>query len=91
MCALGKPDARGQYQFDPNEPPFSEDELDAAYQLRKKVRPDVKQKRRDHCPHTPMCTSLAECLENIAWFLRYQRELNAPERAEIIARKRALT
>jgi len=81
MCALGKADASGKYWLDPNEPPFTQDELDAAYQLRRKVRPDPRQtKRRDQCPHTPECADSVQCLENIAWFLRYQRVLNSPDR-----------
>ena len=73
-----KPRQDGQFIWDPNEPDFSTAEISTAQALRENHTPDASLRRRDQCPHTPgPCSSTIECLEKIAWYLRYQREIEA--------------
>lgn len=75
MCALGNYTNEG-WDVDPNEAPFTEDELEKALNLRQRVHPDSRfTKRADRCPHPKPCESLDSCVERIAWYLRYQREI----------------
>lgn len=73
MCAFVKgPD--GEFEIDEHEPPFSEDELQtAAYFLT--VEPSSRQSRRDRCPHQTRCVDTETCIRNIAWYRRYQPEI----------------
>lgn len=75
MCALGKRDTHGRYQLDPNEPPFTPDEMERALEMRKMSL--HTRGRADNCPHTPRCVDIHECIENIAWFFRYHKEINS--------------
>ena len=77
MCALGKQDHRGQWQLDPNEPPFSQDELEQALRMRRLSLPLPG--RSDNCPHRVLCSDVTTCVENIAWFLRYSHAINEIE------------
>lgn len=67
------------FPFD-DEPPFTEAELQNALTWRQRVTPDPWHKRRDQCPHDPMCPSLSYCLENIAWYFRHRDVVDAKER-----------
>jgi hypothetical protein len=71
---LGERDASGAWTYNPNER-YSLEELDVALRLRDSVTPDASSKRRDRCPHTPACANVRDCIENIAWFVRYRREI----------------
>jgi hypothetical protein len=62
--------------MDPNERPFTQDELDNAQRMVVRAGHDNKQSRRDFCPHTPRCTDNQKCLEDTAWFLRYANQIN---------------
>ncbi len=73
MCALGNLH-EGRFEWDTVEPPFSESELSAAAALRARGG-DLRLKRKDQCPHTPPCGSVRECLEAIAWYLRYRPDI----------------
>lgn len=64
-------------EWDPNEPPFSNDEIEFAVHWRQSVKPDPRLKRRDQCPHTPMCVSVQDCIESIAWYKRHQRAIES--------------
>ena len=73
--ALGNPNTAGEYPYDPSER-FSVEEREAAGRLRKDVKPDPDGSK---CPHTPRCPSVNVCLEEIAWYLRYRRDIHAIE------------
>lgn len=66
----------GEWPYDPTET-FSGDELAEAYRLRRFVTPASTLKRRDSCPHTPACPNARVCIEEIAWYLRHQAEIEA--------------
>ena len=59
------------------EPPFTEDELEHAAELRRRVSPDFNQPRRDQCPHPVKCATWEVCVEHIAWYFRHQKELES--------------
>lgn len=63
--------------WDASEPPFSEDEIERALELRQRVWPDPRLARRDRCPHAEMCSAVGECIEKIAWYLRHQHAIEA--------------
>lgn len=65
------------YTWDPAEPPFTADELDHARHIRQHENPAPGLKRRDRCPHAAMCHNVTECVEKIAWYLRYRKDLEA--------------
>jgi hypothetical protein len=75
MCALGK-QINGQWELDPNEPPFTQSELEEALRMRKLSLSTPT--RHDNCPHRTPCPAgnVLLCIENIAWFLRYSKEIN---------------
>lgn len=54
---------------------FSAEELAEAYRLRRFVTPAPTLKRRDHCPHATPCPNGRVCVEEIAWYLRHQAEI----------------
>lgn len=76
--AVGKPNDRGEYPYDPRES-FTPEELERALELRNRFGPDPatirETGRTDHCPHRPACPSVQVCVEEIAWYLRHQAEL----------------
>jgi len=65
-----------EWPFDPTET-FTGEELARAYELRRFVSPAPTLKRRDHCPHVPPCPNARVCIEEIAWYLRHQAEIEA--------------
>lgn len=75
MAAFDKFNVDGVY--DVNEPPFTEIEIEDAFDLRQRVMPDFRLDRKDHCPHTPMCDDLKDCIEAIAWYRRHQHAIEA--------------
>ena len=62
------------YDMAEDEPPFEEWELERAVDLRRRGHARVGS-RGDICPHTPMCPNDEICIENIAWYLRHQQEI----------------
>ncbi len=54
---------------------FTEDELHHAAALRSSVTPAQNIRRRDRCPHRTPCPNTRVCIEEIAWYLRHQREI----------------
>jgi hypothetical protein len=71
---MGAPDSgnwNAAGDWDPNEPPFTDDELVDALKLRLRGRWTAK--RRDQCPHRVPCKDLEVCVEQIAWYRRHQR------------------
>lgn len=66
----------GEWPYDPTET-FSQDELTEAYRLRRFVTPSPSLKRRDSCPHLTPCPNVRVCVEEIAWYLRHQTEIEA--------------
>lgn len=66
------------FEWDELEPPFTEAEMSRARHVRRvNPLPSVFQKRPDHCPHQQRCANIHECLESIAWYLRYQSDIEA--------------
>lgn len=65
-----------EWPYDPSET-FSADEITEAYRLRRFVTPAPGLKRRDSCPHLTPCPSVRVCVEEIAWYLRHQVEIEA--------------
>jgi hypothetical protein len=65
--------------FDAREPPFTDDEIREAADLRQRVSPDPSVCRQldryDRCPHQPLCASVADCIEAIAWYRRHQHAI----------------
>ena len=81
MSGFAKYNAAGT--ADDTQPPFSDEELEAALSLRQRTRPDRRASRRtDRCPHTPMCDKLDDCVEAIAWYLRHRRVIEARQLRE---------
>jgi len=80
MAAFDKCNADGVY--DEREPPFTNDEIEAAFELRQRTSPDPRLARKDRCPHTPMCPNILDCIEAIAWYRRHQRVIEARLAAE---------
>ena len=74
-----------EHPYDPSEV-FSAEEIGEAARLRRMVSPDTAIRRRDHCPHVPPCPSVRVCLEEIAWYRRHQRDIEA--RCEALERER---
>jgi hypothetical protein len=62
---------------DASDESYSLEELERARDLRKSVPPTRRGRTTvfDQCPHTPACPTLAECIENIAWYLRHRKEI----------------
>ncbi len=75
MCAFVKT-GRCEFLLDPNEPPFTDEEIAHATVMRN-IKQDHPPGRPDQCPHTPAHTDLRECLEAIAWYFRYRSEIEA--------------
>lgn len=74
---LGELDEDGKFLTDPNEPPFTADEIGHAMHMRNKYVPvEQRNGRPCQCPHVPRCDSIAKCLEAMAWYFRHQRELH---------------
>ncbi len=73
--ASGNWNAAGNW--DPQNTPFSEDELEDALRLRQSVTPDLRRpdRRSDFCPHPRKCDSLDDCVRFIAWYLRHRHVL----------------
>lgn len=71
--------ANGEYPYDPAET-FSAAEIDDAKRWRLLATPDRMTRkqlgRTDNCPHQPQCPNVRVCLEEIAWYLRHQKELD---------------
>lgn len=63
------PDGDGGYLWNPDEPPFSDVELEHAADLL--ARSDKKRR----CPHQPECDNAVLCIENVAWFIRHWRQM----------------
>jgi hypothetical protein len=57
--------------WDDQEPPFSESELERALEYRQK-HAHMTAARRDRCPHPECCESSMECIEKIAWYFRHR-------------------
>lgn len=76
MCALSSPNTAGEWPYDSSEV-FSVDELTEAARLRQRVTPLHNLKRRDSCPHTPPCPGARVCIEEIAWYLRHRKDIEA--------------
>jgi len=75
---VGK-DERGEFILDPNEAPFAEHEIDRASRYLE-LWHNARRKRGDPpagpCPHEDYpCAARAECVEKIAWWRRYIREI----------------
>lgn len=68
--------APGVFDWDPQEPPFSDEELTKALSVRRTFA-DPSLKRKDSCPHPEPCKTVRECLDKIAWYLRYQHQIEA--------------
>ena len=67
----------GEHPFDPTEQ-FSVEELQSALEWRQSIQPsDLRTHRRDLCPHRPPCPTVAVCVEEIAWYLRHRKDLDA--------------
>jgi len=91
MGAFDKFNAAGVY--DEDEPSFTAEELEAAFDLRQRVRPDPRLGRTDQCPHTPICGALKggdlagedlkDCIEAIAWYRRHQHAIEAVDKARV--------
>ena len=64
-------------EIDASLPDFTVEELEAAAELRQRVTPAPGLARRDHCPHTPACRNVGDCIEAIAWYRRHQRAIEA--------------
>lgn len=75
---LGKDDD-GEYILDQNEPPFEAWELERAEGLLKlwdAAQWKPEQMVRPKCPHgSSPCQTRGECIEKIAWWRRYIREI----------------
>lgn len=82
-AASGNFNALGDW--DPTEPPFTDDELDEALRLRQHVQPDPGLKRKDQCPHQPLCQDLDSCVRYIAWYRRHQAAIEASLKKTAIA------
>ncbi len=71
----------GEYPADPNEPPFADWEIARGRDLLKAWRGGHRQAGQPSagpCPHeAAFCESELECLEKIAWWRRYLREIEA--------------
>ncbi len=70
------PLAFGEYPYDPAEK-FSLDDLSTAARLRQS-HPKTRRGDSmifDQCPHTPACSTVAVCIEEIAWYLRHKHEI----------------
>ncbi len=80
MSFLGK-DEHGDFIFDPNEAPFEEHEIDRASRyltLWMNARRPRGEPAAGPCPHEEYpCASQSECVEKIAWWRRYIREIEA--------------
>jgi hypothetical protein len=74
VVGFDKRNAAGRY--DPEEPPFTEAELEAALDWRQRYGMPTRA-RPDHCPHPVPCVSVASCVEAIAWYRRHQRAIEA--------------
>ncbi len=69
----------GEFPLDPNEPPFSEFEIERGRQYLE-IWQNAK---RNHweppagaCPHEDYpCETIRECVEKIAWWRRYIRQI----------------
>lgn len=61
---------------DDHEPPFSEGELADALDWRQTYARHAPG-RDDCCPHPRPCASVADCVEQIAWYRRHQRTIEA--------------
>jgi hypothetical protein len=75
MAAFDKCNADGDY--DEREPPFTNEEIQAAFELRQRISPDGRLARKDQCPHTPMCADIRDCIEAIAWYWRHRHAIEA--------------
>jgi len=68
-------DSSGGFLWDDSEK-FSEGELAIAQRMRPKkpsLRPDTG--TYDCCPHIEPCANTRVCIEHIAWYMRYWREI----------------
>ncbi len=71
-----EPDDAGVFLVDPKEPRFTEDEIAQARRIRMTL-PHPQSLRADLCPHREPCGSVPACLERIAWYRRYQAQIEA--------------
>ena len=77
MGAFDKCNALGHY--DPHEPPFTEEELLVAMELRQ-VYGHPQPGRPDKCPHAILCANVADCVEKVAWYLRHREAIEGSVR-----------
>jgi len=84
VAGLGNRLSDGRYdsQDEADEPPYTEAELEHAASYRAAIPLEHRRldRREDRCPHTPQCNSVLTCIENIAWFFRYQHAICEAER-----------
>lgn len=76
MCALGRRLPSGEFEPDPNEPPYTQDEILEAMRWRRTWPKRYRDGREDQCPHKTPCASVAVCLEEMAWYFRYRSQLH---------------
>lgn len=62
---------------EPGTETYTTEEIEHATALRQNTVPSSRQRRRDRCPHTPPCPNTTVCIEDICWYLRHRRELEA--------------
>jgi hypothetical protein len=55
---------------------FTEDEIEHALDWRQK-HAHMTARRQDYCPHEKSCESVTDCIERIAWYFRFRREIEA--------------
>lgn len=78
---LPKDAASGNFPLDPEELPFTEDEIIRArryLQLWHSARRKPGEPQAGACPHEDLpCKTIRECVEKIAWWRRYVLEIEA--------------